>query len=282
MIYNPNSDYDVEIELHELKKLTDVVFSKYGFDFSNYAMSSFKRRIIMVLKKNAIKSVDALIQRISNDTVFFDQFVLDITVNTTEMFRDPSFWRVLRSQVLPLLSTRQEFNIWHAACSTGEEVVSMMILLKEEDLLSRAKIFATDINHNVIKKAAELRFPLRNLELFNQNYLQSDPKAQLSKYYTIQDNEVCFDKSLITNVKFKHHDLAVDHHFYKFDLILCRNVMIYFNQQLQNRVFELLHNSMFLGGFLCLGAKESLIWCKIADRFEAVNENEKIFRKIKL
>jgi chemotaxis protein methyltransferase CheR len=281
-MYSLQNEFDLEVDLEDLKKLTDAVLTKYGYDFGNYAMSSFKRRIIMVLKKNGIKTVDSLIQKLMFDASFFDQFILDITVNTTEMFRDPSFFKVLRNQVLPQLNTRPEFNIWHAACSTGEEVVSLAILLKEENMLHRAKIYATDINHAVLKKASEARYPIRNLDLFVQNYKNTDPKDELSSYYTTIDNEIVFDPALVANVKFKHHDLAVDHHFFKFDLILCRNVMIYFNQKLQNRVFELLHNSMFLHGFLCLGAKESLIWCKIADKFEAFNEAEKIYKKIKL
>jgi chemotaxis protein methyltransferase CheR len=213
---------------------------------------------------------------------FFERFLMDITVNTTEMFRDPSFFRSLRQHLFPVLNTRPEFNIWHAACSTGEEVVSLAIALQEENLLHRAKIYATDINSKVLQKAASASFPLRNLELYTQNYNNSGAKGQLSDYYRIVDNEVVFDPSLLQNVKFKHHDLAVDHHFFKFDLILCRNVMIYFNQKLQSRVFELLHNSMFLNGFLALGAKESLIWCNIADKFEPFVESEKIYKKVKL
>lgn len=281
-MYGAPSEFEVDIDLGELKQITDAVQAKYGYDFSNYAMSSFKRRVILVLKKNGIKTIPILVNRIVNDPSFFDQFILDVTVNTTEMFRDPTFFKALREQVFPILNTRPEFNIWHAACSTGEEVLSTAILLKEEGLFNRAKIYATDINHVVLKKAASARFAARNLELYKNNYLSTDPKGKLSDYYTLEDNEIQFDKSLLQNVKFKHHDLVVDNHFFKFDLILCRNVMIYFNQQLQNRVFELMHSSMFLGGFLALGSKESLIWCRIADKFETINEAEKIFKKIKL
>jgi chemotaxis protein methyltransferase CheR len=277
-----HSDAELDIELDDLKRLADAIFAKYGYDFSNYAMSSFKRRVLMVLRKSGLRSIDPLIQKIVHDPAYFDQFLVDITVNTTEMFRDPSFYKVLRETILPQLAQRPEFNIWHAACSTGEEVVSLAILLKEEGLLSKARVYATDINHVVLKKAATGRFPLRNKELSLTNYNQTNPKGQLSDYFTVQDNEMVFDPELVKQVKFKHHDLAVDQHFYKFDLILCRNVMIYFNQQLQNRVFDLLLNSMFLGGYLVLGAKESLIWCRQADKFEAVNEVEKIYRKAKI
>ncbi|GIV43732.1 MAG: chemotaxis protein R [Bacteroidia bacterium] len=280
-MFNRPDEEIIQIEPEEITKLTDAIFTKYGYDFSNYAISSFKRRILMVLKKYGLKSVDKLIQKILFEPAFFEQFVLDITVNTTEMFRDPTFYKALKQQVVPLLATKPEFNVWHAACSTGEEVISLAILLDQEGILHKAKIYATDINHVVLQKAASAAFPVRNLDFYHENYAKTEFPGQLSDYYTIENGMMQFDKRLIQNVKFKHHDLARDVHFYKFDLILCRNVMIYFNQTLQNRVFELLHNSLFMNGFLCLGAKESLIWCKIADKFETVNSHEKIFRKIK-
>lgn len=280
-MFNRPDEEIIQIELEEITKLTDAIFTKYGYDFGNYAISSFKRRILMVLKKYGLKSVDKLIQKILFDPAFFEQFVLDITVNTTEMFRDPTFYKALKQQVVPILATKPEFNVWHAACSTGEEVISLAILLDQEGILNKAKIYATDINHVVLQKAASAAFPVRNLDFYHENYVKTEFPGQLSDYYTIENGFMQFDKRLIQNVKFKHHDLARDVHFYKFDLILCRNVMIYFNQDLQNRVFELLHNSLFMNGFLCLGAKESLIWCKIADKFETVNSHEKIFRKIK-
>ncbi len=280
-MFNRPDEEIIQIELEEITKLTDAIFTKYGYDFSNYAISSFKRRILMVLKKYGLKSVDKLIQKILFEPAFFEQFVLDITVNTTEMFRDPTFYKALKHQVVPVLATKPEFNVWHAACSTGEEVISLAILLDQEGILNKAKIYATDINHVVLQKAASAAFPVRNLDFYHENYAKTEFPGQLSDYYTIENGTMQFDKRLIQNVKFKHHDLARDVHFYKFDLILCRNVMIYFNQELQNRVFELLHNSLFMNGFLCLGAKESLIWCKIADKFETVNSHEKIFRKIK-
>lgn len=280
-MFNRPDEEIIQIELEEITKLTDAIFTKYGYDFGNYAISSFKRRILMVLKKYGLKNVDKLIQKILFDPAFFEQFVLDITVNTTEMFRDPTFYKALKQQVIPILATKPEFNVWHAACSTGEEVISLAILLDQEGILNKAKIYATDINHVVLQKAASASFPVRNLDFYHENYAKTEFPGQLSDYYTIENGMMQFDKRLIQNVKFKHHDLARDVHFYKFDLILCRNVMIYFNQELQNRVFELLHNSLFMNGILCLGAKESLIWCKIADKFETVNSHEKIFRKIK-
>ncbi|MCZ2355210.1 MAG: protein-glutamate O-methyltransferase CheR [Bacteroidia bacterium] len=280
MLVKPNEP-DFDFELSDIKRLTDVIHTKYGFDFENYALSSFKRRILSVIKKYHIKSFDALLQKVIHDAHFFEQFVMDITVNTTEMFRDPSFFRVLRTQILPELAQKPSFNVWHAACSTGEEVLSLAILMKELGILQQAKVYATDINQNVLRKASSAKISIRSLALAESNYLATQPTKRLSDYYQIVDTEVQFNPELIKQVKFKHHDLAVDSHFYKFDLILCRNVLIYFNQVLQNRVFELLHHSLFPSGLLALGSKESMIWCKIADKYEVINDIEKIYRKVR-
>lgn len=280
-MYRNPQEQEMELEREELMELSRAVRIKYNVDFSDYAQSSFKRRVIMVLKKHGIKTVAYLIQRIENDPEFFDQFLLDITVNTTELFRDPSFWVFFRSHVLPEFREKPDIQIWHAAASSGEEVLSMAILLKEEGLWDKARFYGTDINHKVLKRAAEARYPHRNLELFQSNYIAAGGKAQLSDYYTEKQGEIYFDKHLLKNVNFKLHDLALDESFFKFDIILCRNVMIYFNQNLQNKVFNLLHTSLYLGGYLCLGAKESLIWCRIADKFQTINDHEKIYRKIK-
>ena len=280
MLVKP-TEPDFDFELSDIKRLTDVIHTKYGFDFENYALSSFKRRVISVIKKYHIKSFEALLQKVIHDAHFFEQFVMDITVNTTEMFRDPSFFWLLRTQILPELALKPSFNVWHAACSTGEEVLSLAILMKELGILRQAKVYATDINQNVLKKASLAKIPLRTLSLAETNYLATNPDAKLSNYYHVIDGEVQFDQELIKHVKFKHHDLAVDSHFYKFDLILCRNILIYFNQVLQNRVFELLHQSLFPMGLLALGSKESMIWCKIADKYEVISDVEKIYRKVR-
>lgn len=280
-MFTSPQELDLELDRDELDRFIHEVRAKYSYDFANYAQSSFKRRVAMVLKKHGIKRLNYLTDRVLADAVFFDQVLLDITVNTTEMFRDPTFWKYLRLHVLPELAKRPELAIWHAACSSGEEVLSMAILLKEEGLFDRARVYATDINHKVLKRAADGRYAARNLELFRTNYLATGAKTQLEAYYQLQGGDPVFDRGLLERVNFRPHDLALEGSFGKFDLVFCRNVMIYFNQTLQNRVFELLHDSLFLGGFLALGAKESLIWCRIADKFQTVSDHEKIYRKLR-
>lgn len=275
---------EINVELSDLQDLANAILAKYGYDFTNYAMSSFKRRILFVMKKRGFQDIAQLKKAILKDPTFFEQFIVDITVNTTELFRDPSFWRALREQVFPVLAEKPEFNIWHAACSSGEEVISMAILLREYGILDKANIYATDINTVVLQQAQQAKYPRRYIEQFEANYKEVNPHGNLSHYYTLVNGGemIQFDLSLIEKVKFKHHDLVVDKPFFKFDLILCRNVMIYFNQKLQDAVLDLLHASLFLGGYLAIGTKESLIWCKSADKFEEVNAHERIYRKVKL
>ncbi len=270
------------IDLEDLKNLTDLILSKYGYDFTNYAQSSLKRRVMFVMQKYGFKDFASLRRKVLSDPKFFEQFVLDITVNVTEMFRDPSVWLAIKAQVIPELAQKPEFNIWHAACSSGEEVLSMAILLDQAGILDKAKIYGTDIHSGLLKQAREACYPVKNLKTYEENYQQLKAPKPLSDYYKVEGNKVCFDKRLIANAVFRYHDLVTDPPFFKFDVVFCRNVMIYFNEQLQNKVFELLHASLFLGGFLILGAKESLIWCKIADKFEAVNDYERIYRKVRL
>lgn len=275
---------ELNVELSDLQDLTYAILAKYGYDFTNYAMSSFKRRILFVMKKRGFQEIGQLKKAILKDPSFFEQFIVDITVNTTELFRDPSFWVALREQVLPVLNEKPEFNIWHAACSSGEEVISMAILLEESGMREKANIYATDINMVVLQQAQQARYPKRYIDQFEENYKAVNPHGDLSRYYSpVKGTDLIqFSPTLIEKVRFKHHDLVVDKPFFKFDLILCRNVMIYFNQKLQDAVLDLLHASLFLGGFLAIGTKESLIWCKSADKFEEVNAHERIYRKIKL
>jgi chemotaxis protein methyltransferase CheR len=271
-----------EIEIIELRRITDVVKSKYNYDFSNYAMSSFKRRVQRVLELYKFDSVEVLIKKIEGDAKFFKEFLAEITVNVTEMFRDPSFWREIRDDVIPnILLSNETFSIWHAGCSSGEEVASMAILLYEMGILDRARIVATDIDHVIIDKAKQGMYNAKNMEVNAKNYGQFQGKKDLSDYYREEGGKAIIDKQLLRNVEFREHNLVVGEPFSKFDLILCRNVMIYFNQTLQNQVLKLFHASMFKYAYLAIGAKESLIWCEIANKFIVVNNEEKIYKKIK-
>ena len=271
-----------DIEIADIKKIAEVVKSKYDYDFTNYAMSSFKRRIQRILDLFKISSVDALIKKVSEDPVFFEEFLVEITVNVTEMFRDPSFWRVLRDDIIPaILLNHDKIRIWHAGCSSGEEVFSMAILLKEMGVLQNAQLIATDLDKEILKKAKSGRYSMKNMELNEKNYIRYQGIASLKDYYTEQKGVAVMDPALVDNVSWREHDLVKGEVFNKFDLILCRNVMIYFNQTLQNEVLKKFHESLFKFGYLIIGSKESLIWCDIANKFIVVNNEEKVYKKFK-
>lgn len=271
-----------EIEISELRKLTEVVKQHRGYDFTNYAMSSFKRRIVRVLELGKFSSVEQLIRKLKEEDGYVDEFLEEITVNVTEMFRDPSFWRMVRDHIIPnILLNHDTVSIWHAGCSSGEEVFSMSILLKEMGILNKAKIIATDLDKGVLDKAKKGEYLLKNMELNQKNYIRFQGIGNLSDYYTSSNGKAIMDKSLIEGVSFREHDLVRGAVFNKFDIVLCRNVMIYFNQTLQNEVLKKLHESLFKYGYLTIGSKESLIWCDIANKFIVVNNEEKIYKKIK-
>jgi chemotaxis protein methyltransferase CheR len=271
-----------DIEIADLRKLTQLVKDKYEYDFKNYAMSSFKRRVSRIIELYKFKSVQALIDKLATTPAFFEEFVSEITVNVTEMFRDPTFWKVLREQIIPnIIVNHNKLSIWHAGCSSGEEVFSMAILLQEMGHLDKATLVATDIDTAIIDRAKKGQIHTKNMELNGKNYQRYEGPFTLDKYFKEQNGVSVLDPSLLKNVSFRKHDLVQGGVFSKFDLILCRNVMIYFNQTLQNDVLIKLHESLFKYGYLCIGSKESLIWCDIANKFIVVNNEEKIYKKIK-
>ncbi len=271
-----------EIEIAELRKLTTFIKEKFDYSFKDYAMSSFRRRIKRMLDLYKLQTVDELIHILNTKEDFFEEFVSELTVNVTEMFRDPTFWRVLREHIIPnIMLNHNKISIWHAGCSSGEEIISMSIVLDEMGILDKAKIVATDIDRSIIAKAKEGRYPLKHMEVNRKNYLRYQGKYSLEKYYTEVGSEAVINKSLLENVSYRKHDLVQGGVFSKFDLVLCRNVMIYFNQTLQNQVLHRLHESLFKYGYLVIGSKESLIWCDIAHKFIVVNNEEKIYKKIK-
>lgn len=271
-----------DIEIAEIRNLTQVIKDTYHYDFTNYAMSSFKRRIQRVLDLYKIGSVTLLANRIKEDPAFFHDFISEITVNVTEMFRDPSFWRVVRDHIIPnIMLNHDTISIWHAGCSSGEEVFSMAIMLKEMGVLHKSKIIATDIDKEVLEKAKKGIYSLKNMELNEKNYIRYQGTGSLHDYFEEKDGKACMDRSLVSNVSWREHNLVSGNVFNKFDLVLCRNVMIYFNQTLQNEVLKRLHEGMFKYGYLVIGSKESLIWCEIANKFIVVNNEEKIYKKIK-
>lgn len=270
-----------DIDIADLKRITEMIHTKYGYDFRNYAMSSFKRRIIRILELKNL-SIEGLIKKLTESPSFINEFLDELTVNVTEMFRDPGFWRVMRDEIIPgILLNHKNFKIWHAGCSSGEEVISMAIVLREMGIHNDVQLYATDLDVNILDKAKQASYPIKNMELNEKNYIRYEGKWSLRDYYKEENGKAMFDKNLLANVTFRKHDLVMGEIFNKFDLILCRNVMIYFNQALQNEVLKKFHESLFKYGYLAIGSKESLIWCDVANRFLVVNNEEKVYKKIK-
>ncbi|HSZ26056.1 MAG TPA: protein-glutamate O-methyltransferase CheR [Cytophagaceae bacterium] len=269
----------MDIDNKELKKLLESILYIYGYDFTEYAEASVIRRInnFMITKK--IETMEKLGKMILQDEKLFEEFVQHISVTVTEMFRDPSFYKSLRENVMGRLATYPFIKIWVAGCATGEEVYSIAILLKEEGLLNRSVIYATDINQKSLQIAKEGIYALENMKSHTTNYQKSGGVKSFSEYYKAKYNSVIFDKSLKQNIVFSPHNLAVDRSFNEFQLIICRNVLIYFNQQLQNNVISLFYESLCTLGFLGLGSKESLLFSENRKHFGEIDRKEKIFVK---
>lgn len=269
-----------ELERLEIKLLVDGVYQHYGCDFRNYAYASLRRRVWNVVQSEQLSSVTGLLERILHDPVCMERFMAQLTVNVTAMFRDPTFYVAFREQVVPVLRAYPFIRIWHAGCSTGEEVYSMAILLQEEDLYRRCRIYATDLNELALKKARDGIFSLECMREYAQNYALAGGKAALSDYYTAADyDHAIFRQSLRSNVVFSHHNLATDGSFNEFNVVLCRNVMIYFDSTLQTRVHTLLHESLRRFGILVLGHKESLKGTGLEACYEELDGRERIYRR---
>jgi chemotaxis protein methyltransferase CheR len=209
----------------------------------------------------------------------FSALLSNLTINVTEMFRDPDFYQAFREKVVPVLRTHPFLKVWHAGCATGEEIYSMAILLKEEGLYDRCQIYATDIDKEVLEKARRGIFPASELRRFTENYERSGGKKKLSDYYTEKYDNIIMDPALKKNVIFADHDLATDQVFGEMQVVLCRNVLIYFNKELQKRVFRLFKDSLDIAGYLCLGSKESLRFSGCADAFDIIEEKQRIYKK---
>jgi len=271
----------LDIDIADLKRISELIFQKYHYDFRNYAMSSFKRRVLRIMELKKL-NVESLLKRLTESPQFINEFLDELTVNVTEMFRDPSFWRIMREEVIPaIMLNHKQFKIWHAGCSSGEEVLSMAIMLKEMGIHHDVTVIATDLDVNILDRAKSGTYPIKNMELNEKNYIRFQGTRTFKEYYREENGLAIFNKDLLSNVSFRRHDLVTGDIFNKFDLVLCRNVMIYFNQALQNEVLKKFHESLFKYGYLAIGSKESLIWCDYANRFIVVNNEEKIYKKIK-
>lgn len=263
----------------ELKGLLESIRFNYGYDFTEYAEASAVRRILHYMRTNRVSTVQELSKSLLTDEDAFARFILEFTVNVTEMFRDPTFYKSLRENVLKHLATYPVIKVWIAGCSTGEEVYSMAILLKEEGLLDRSVIYATDINQRALQAAKDGIYRMDLMKAYTSSYQKAGGKNSFSDYYTAKYDSAMIDKSLKQNIVFSIHNLAVDTSFNEFQLILCRNVLIYFNQKLQNRVINLFYDSLSPFGFLALGSKESLLFSDKQKEFADVDKREKIYRK---
>lgn len=251
----------------------------HGYDFTSYSRASLKRRLVRLMVSDKFPSFAEFRFRLRNDQEYLKRFVEQITVNVTEMFRDVSFYKALRNDVLPVLATWPLIRIWHAGCSTGEEVYSMAILLQEANLLHKSLLYATDINPTVLNNVRAGIFPLAHMKQYSENYILSGGKRDFSSYYTAQYNAAKFDEQLGRRVILSTHNLVSDQSFNEFQLILCRNVMIYFEKELQERALILFDESLEPLGFLALGAKETIRFSSISPRYKQLG-NEKIWRKL--
>ena len=267
------------ISTKQVEELTDLVKKIYGFDFSDYSKASFKRRVsrIMMLKKLEFYDLKHLL---INDQAFFQEFLEEITVNVTEMFRDPIFYKSLYQQVVPYLSTYQHIKIWSAGCSSGEEVYSLAILLKEAGLEKKSFIYGTDVNTEVLKEARKGIYSLRKIKSYAENYTMSGISGSITDHFTIMYDASTIHNELKQNTLFSVHNLISDNIFNEFQLITCRNVFIYFETELQEKILELFYNSLCSYGFLCLGGKETIRSDKFRKKFKVINQKENIYQKI--
>lgn len=271
---NPPDDFDIE-----LKMLMEAVYLKYNYDFRDYTGASQKRRILVAMREMDCDTVSALQAKVMHDPSGFAQLLQYLTIPVTEMFRDPEYWVALREHVLPFLKTYPSLKVWVAGCSTGEEVYSLAILLQEEGLLDRTIIYATDINPESLEAARRGVFALDRMRTYTENYQRAGGKGAFSDYYTAAYDGALFNRALVENVTFADHSLATDSVFSETHFVSCRNVLIYFNRKLQDRVLGLFHESLCYRGFLGLGSKESIEFSSYATRFDVLSRRERIYRK---
>jgi chemotaxis protein methyltransferase CheR len=269
-----------DVEEIEVALLLEAIHRRYGFDFREYAPASLKRRLWRRAHAEGVETISALQALVLHDPACMERLLLDLSINVTTMFRDPSFYAAFREKVVPQLRTYPFTRIWMAGCSTGEEVYSLAIVLAEEELLERTRIYATDINQAVIERARLGVFPLEKMQEYTQNYLAAGGTRAFSEYYLASYDGAVFDRSLVENAVFAQHNLVSDRGFNEFHVIVCRNVMIYFDRSLQERVFELFHESLARLGVLALGHKETIRLSSFARHYEEVDPVEKLWKKV--
>jgi chemotaxis protein methyltransferase CheR len=266
------------VEDVEVRLLAEGIYRVHGYDFRDYAQASLRRRIRHLVREDRLSSISALQERVLHDPLAFQRFVEVITVQVTSMFRDPKFYLLLRQKVLPLLRTYPLVRVWHAGCSTGEEVYSLAILLEEEGLYERCRIYATDMSSGALKRAESGAFPLGSMRDNTANYRAAGGRGSFARFYKAVGDRAVFQPSLGRNVVFAQHNLVTDQSFNEFNVVLCRNVLIYFNRPLQERVHHLLYTSLGRFGFLGLGARENVRFTPHEKHYQDIGE--KIYRKV--
>lgn len=270
-----------ELENIELDLLLEGIYRCYGYDFRNYAFSFLKRRVLYRIGAENLSSISALQDKVLQDPLIMKKLLLDFSISVTEMFRDPQFFLTLRKKIVPIIREYPFIRIWHVGCASGEEVYSMAIMLSEEGILNKTRIYATDINNIALEKAKLGSFPLEKMQLYTKNYIKAGGEREFSEYYAVKNNMAEFHSFLKENVIFTQHNLTTDQTFNDFHIIICRNVMIYFNKNLQNDVHQLLYNSLVLSGFLGLGKREEVRYTGYAGCYEEYDADEKVYRKIR-
>ena len=268
-----------DVEEIEVALLLEAIYRRYGYDFREYAAASLKRRLWRRAHAEGLGTISALQDRVLHDPWCMERLLRDLSISVTAMFRDPTFYVAFRDQVIPLLRTYPFTRIWVAGCSTGEEVYSLAILLDEEGLLERTRIYATDINETVLEQARQGVFALEKMQEYTQNYLRGGGTRAFSEYYLASYDGARFDRRLVQNTVFGQHNLVSDNAFNEFQVIVCRNVMIYFDRSLQDRVLGLFDQSLVTLGVLGLGHKESLRFSGLAQRYDELDPIEKLYRK---
>ncbi|MBA3348578.1 MAG: protein-glutamate O-methyltransferase CheR [Actinobacteria bacterium] len=272
---------ELDLESLEVELLLEGIYRRYGFDFREYAPASLRRRLLRRMDGEKVTSISVLQDRVLHDPAVMERLLLDLSINVTAMFRDPGFFAAFREKVVPLLRTYPFTRIWVAGCSSGEEVYSLAIVLAEEGLSERVRIYATDINEAVVERARLGVFPLDKMKEYTQNYIRAGGTHAFSEYYVARYDGAQFARALVENVVFAQHNLASDAAFNEFNVITCRNVMIYFDKPLQDHVHRLFHGSLARFGILALGQKETIKFSPHESSYENLDESEKLYRKVR-
>ena len=268
------------VDALELELLLEAVYRQYGYDFRDYARTSIRRRIAKLMRDEGVTTISGLQERVLHDAAAWDRVLQGISVNVSAMFRDPDFFLAFRQTAIPVLRTYPFIRIWQAGCSLGEEAYSLAILLEEEGIYDRSLIYATDLHDSTLRQAREAIFPADLMQKYTQNYILSGGQRSFSEYYTARYEFALMRPSLQRNIVFSQHNLVSDGAFNEFNVILCRNVMIYFNRELQERTHTLLHGSLAMFGIFGLGANESLRFLPQESLYEQLDSRQKLYRRI--